>query len=138
MNFKIAAAINLFHVLQFRSSRSLDRDRDVFFKRLYGYPLVFCPAQAAGTRAASSLPLARVLAISTWDGQCRRSMLYFCGLFGRRTVGETDHGQEGPRSHHGQELGSSFRQGAKAVKVWMDGRLEINLHPVLGPPRKQF
>lgn len=49
-----------------------------------------------------------------------------------------DHGQEGPCSHRGQELGSSFRQGAKAVEVWMDGRLEINLHPMLGRPRKQF
>ena len=138
MNFKIAAAINLFRALQFRSHRSLDRDRNVFFKRLYGCPLSFCPARAAWTQAASSLPLGRDLAISLRDGQCRRSMLYFCGSIGRRTVDKIDRGQEGPHSHCGQELGSSFRQGAKVVEAWMDGRLETNLHPMPGPPIKQF
>jgi len=90
MNFKKAAATNLFRVLQLRSCRSLDRDRGVFFKRLYGCPLAFCPAWAAWTWAGSSLPLDRHLAPGICDSQCCRSTLYFCGLFIWRTVDKMD------------------------------------------------
>lgn len=91
MNFKIAAAISLFCALQLSSCTSLDRDRDVFFKKLYGCPLYLLPHLSTWTQAASSLCLDEGLSLSTGNGQCCRFMLYpvvcfYEGLWTRQTV----------------------------------------------------
>lgn len=120
MNFKIAPAINLFCVLQFRSHKSLDRFRHVFFRRLYGCLLAFCPAeQGPGCFLVASWQGSGYQHMQWSVAQVHAVFLWFVhmkdcgqdGLWTKRTVFT-------PRARTGFQLQTGSKNG-RGLDGWM-------------------